>query len=323
MSRYEIAPLDFSGLVTIPLARRPGKVSTRAFARRVSPSDADLLDRMPGVLAADDLRELTDAIVRAHRSRKRVLFGLGAHVLKVGLAPVLIQLIEEGLIDGIALNGAGIVHDYEIAACGSTSEDVDATLPDGRFGVARETGESLNRAAREAASEGIGLGEAVGRLIAEMKTPAVADSVLAACWRRRVPVTVHVAIGTDVPHIHPSADGAAIGAATFTDFRLFAALVSGLDGGGVYVNLGSAVLLPEVFLKAVAAVRNLGLPLGGFTTANLDFLQHYRPLTNVVRRPIAGDGKGISITGHHEILVPLLAAALLRARERGAGDSAV
>jgi len=321
MSRYEVAPLDFAGLVTIPLASRPGKVSTQAFARRVQPSDAGLIDCMPGVLAADDLRALAAAVAAANRSRKRVLFGIGAHVLKVGLSPILIQLIEEGFIDGIALNGAGIVHDFEIAACGSTSEDVDASLPGGRFGVGRETGESLNKAARDAAQEGIGLGEAVGRLIAGMETPTVSHSVLAACWRRRVPVTVHVAIGTDVLHIHPSADGAAIGAASFTDFRLFAALVAGLDGGGVYVNLGSAVLLPEVFLKAVAAVRNLGRPLAGFTTANLDFLQHYRPLTNVVRRPVAGSGRGLSITGHHEILVPLLAAALLRARDASAGGS--
>jgi len=323
MSRYEVAPLDFGNLVTVPLASRPGKVSTQSFARPVCAGDAALLDRMPDVLGASDLRALVTAITEANRSRRRVLFGIGAHVLKVGLSPLLIQLVEGRFIDGIAFNGAGIIHDFEIAACGSTSEDVDASLPGGRFGVARETGESLNRAAREAAAEGIGLGEAVGRLIAGIDGPTTAHSLLAACWRHKVPATVHVAIGTDVSHIHPSADGSAIGAASFTDFRLFAALVSGLDKGGVYVNLGSAVLLPEVFLKAVAAVRNLGMPLGGFTTANLDFVQHYRPLTNVVRRPVAGDGRGLSLTGHHEILVPLLAAALLRARESDGGGSAV
>lgn len=318
MSVYRVTPLDLSGLATVPLASRESKVSADAFAGRVSAEHASLLDAMPRMQASADFRRLAAAIGGANRSGRKVLFGLGAHVFKVGLSPIVIQLVEEGYIDGIALNGAGIVHDYEIAVCGATSEDVDASLPGGRFGVTRETGESLNRAITEGAREGIGIGEAVGRLIAGLDTATAHYGVLGACYRRRVPVTVHVAIGTDVLHVHPTADGGSIGRGSHHDFRLFAALVAGLDRGGVYVNVGSAVILPEVFLKAVTVVRNLGMPLGGFTTANFDFLQHYRPLTNVVRRPVAGSGTGFSFTGHHEILVPLLAAALLRERQEAA-----
>ena len=315
MSVYSVAPLDVSNIVTIPLASRPSKVQAMAFSKPVCAEQASLLDAMPDTLAARDLRRLATAVVAANRAGKRVLFGLGAHLFKVGLSPVLIQLVEEGFVDGLALNGAGIIHDYEIAACGATSEDVDTALQDGRFGVTRETGEALNGAIAEGAREGIGIGEGVGRLLAGLETPTARFAVLGACYRRRIPVTVHVAVGTDVLHVHPSADGAAIGAASLRDFRLFAALVSGLDGGGVYLNLGSAVILPEVFLKAVTLVRNLGNPLRGFTTADFDFLRHYRPLSNVVRRPVAGHGTGLSFTGHHEILVPLLAASLLRERD--------
>jgi hypothetical protein len=319
MSIYTIDPLDFSSIRTVSLAERPNKVRTGQFAKRVTAAQAALLDSLPDILAAADLRKLATAVVAANRSKRRVLFGLGAHVLKVGLSPILIQLVQDDFIDGIALNGAGIVHDFEIALVGSTSENVDEALPGGRFGVARETAESLNGAIAQAARDGIGIGEAVGKLAAELRTPTAHLSLLGACYRARTPVTVHVAIGTDILHIHPSAEGAAIGAASLRDFRLFAALVAGLDGGGVYLNLGSAVVLPEVFLKAIAAVRALGLPLEGFTTANLDFIQHYRPLTNVVRRPTAGHGTGLALAGHHELLVPLLAAALYR--ERGAVDS--
>jgi hypothetical protein len=316
MSVYSVRPLELNGLRTIPLSSRPSKVRSSAFAKKVAPEHASLLDVMPGILSVPDLDRLVLAIDGARRSGRRVLFGIGAHVLKVGLSPILIQLLEEGFIDGLAFNGAGIVHDYEIAACGSTSEDVDTALPGGQFGVTRETGEFLNAAIAEGAREGIGMGEAVGRAIAGMTTPTAGLGVLGACYRLKIPATVHVAIGTDVLHIHPSADGAAIGAGSHRDFRLFAALVAGLDGGGVYVNIGSAVILPEVFLKAVTVVRNLGMPLTGFTTANFDFHQHYRPLTNVVRRPVAGHGTGLFFTGHHEVLIPLLAAALLRAKRR-------
>lgn len=318
MSVYPVAPLDFAGITTVPIAMRRSKFSASAFASPVHAGQAALLDSLPDVLAGNTLRALVRAMTAANRSGKRVLLGLGAHVFKVGLSPILIQLVEGGYVDGIALNGAGIVHDYEIALCGATSEDVDEALPDGRFGVTRETAEALNGAILEGAREGIGIGEAVGRLMASLDTPTARYGLLGACYRRRVPVTVHVAIGADVLHLHPSADGAAIGAASYRDFRLFASLVAGMDAGGVYVNVGSAVILPEVFLKAVTVVRNLGRPLKEFTTANFDFLQHYRPLTNVVRRPVAGTGTGYSFTGHHEILIPLLAAALLRAREETA-----
>lgn len=314
MSIYSVDPIDLSRVATRPLASRPSKVSELDFARPVSAEQASILEAMPRTLAAADLRQLARAIVTANTRGRKVLLGLGAHVFKVGLSPLVIQLVESGFIDGIALNGAGIVHDYEIAMCGATSEDVDASLPDGTFGVTRETGEALNGAIADAAREGIGIGEGVGRLIAALTTKTARYGVLGACYRLRIPVTVHVAIGTDVLHIHPTADGAAIGQTSHRDFRLFAALVTGLHEGGVYLNVGSAVMLPEVFLKAVTVVRNLGAPLEGFTTANFDFIQHYRPLTNVVRRPVVRGGTGFAFTGHHEIVFPLLAAALLEAR---------
>ena len=321
MSVYSVAPIDLSGLSTSSLASRGSKFTAQEFARAPTAAHALLLDDLPDVLAGRDLRSLVKAILDANRAGRRVLVGLGAHVFKVGLSPVLIQLVEEGFIDALALNGAGIVHDFEIALCGSTSEDVDASLPEGRFGVTRETAEALNGAIVEGARDGIGIGEAVGRMMVRLDTPTAKYGVLSACYRRRVPVTVHLAIGADVIHLHPSADGAAMGAASHRDFRLFAALVSGLNAGGVYLNVGSAVVLPEVFVKCVTLVLSLGMTLSGFTTANFDFLQHYRPLTNVVRRPVAGGGTGYTFTGHHEILIPLLAAALLRGRADSKGGS--
>jgi hypothetical protein len=242
-----------------------------------------------------------------------VIWGMGGHVIKCGLAPVLIDLMRRGYATAFAMNGAAAVHDFEIAMAGATSEDVEAVLPDGRFGAAEETGRELNQAIVEGDSQDVGIGEALGRRLETLADPAHgAHSLLLAAWRRSVPVTVHVAIGCDTPHTHPEADGAAIGRATHLDFRLFCSLVAELDQGGVYINTGSAVLLPEVFLKAVSVVRNLGQPLADFTTANLDFLQHYRPRVNVVERPHAkAGGRGISLTGHHELMVPLLAAALI------------
>jgi hypothetical protein len=233
-------------------------------------------------------------------------------VIKTGLAPILIDLMEKGFITAIACNGSVLVHDSEIARVGFTSEDVDATLGAGDFGAARETGELLNTGAAKAMRESIGLGEAVSsELLSE--NPAYADySVLCAAYSLKIPVTSHITIGADIGHFHPSADGAALGAASHLDFRIFTSLVKGMNGGGVYLNVGSAVTLPEIFLKAVTVNRNLGHELTDLTTANFDFIQHYRPLTNVVRRPNAnGAGKGYSITGHHEIMLPLLAAAIL------------
>jgi hypothetical protein len=313
MSRYKIEPLDISGIATYPLASRPSKVTTDDFARPVS-GDASLkgfLDGLPNILAARDLRELAKLIREAKQANRAIIVGMGGHVIKTGLGPVLIDLMRRGFVTAFVMNGSAMIHDFEIALVGATSEDVDATLGAGAFGMAEETGRIINEAINAGATDGIGMGEAMGRRLHEMQ-PAHADKSLLACaYAAGVPVTVHVAIGTDTVHIHPQADGAATGQTSHTDFRLLCSLVRGLDGGGVYLNLGSAVVLPEVFLKTVTVVRNLGYKLQDFTTANFDFIQHYRPLTNVVRRPVAGSGRGFSFTGHHEILIPLLAAAIL------------
>jgi hypothetical protein len=247
-----------------------------------------------------------------------VIWGLGAHVIKVGLAPVVIDLMERGFVTAIATNGAGVVHDFEVAVAGRTSEDVEAGLGTGAFGMARETGDEVNRAIVEGDRDGLGLGAAMGRYLSTRRPrPRHLDaSLLAAAWRLGLPATVHVAIGTDIVHMHPACEPGALGRATHLDFRVFAGEVARLGGGGVYLNVGSAVVLPEVFLKAVTLARNLGHRLADFATANLDFLQSYRPGTNVVERPVAGTGRGYRLTGHHEILVPLLAAALV---EKDAG----
>lgn len=317
MSKYRETPLDFTRLTTIPLDDRGGKVHIGQMAapHRKGGTLQDWLERLPRLLAADSLRAVVSAILDARRRGRAILWGLGGHVVKCGLAPVLIDLMDRGFVTAVAMNGATSIHDFEIALAGCTSEDVEAALPDGRFGSAEETGRLMNQAIAGAEASDCGLGEALGAALGTLAPPQFAPfSLLLQAWRRAVPVTVHVAIGTDTPHTHPAASGAAIGAATYRDFRLFCSLVRGLDGGGVYLNLGSAVVLPEVFLKAVSAVRNLGHPLAHFTTVNLDFLQHYRPRWNVVERPHArSGGAGYSITGHHEILLPLLAALLVEA----------
>lgn len=314
MSRYRIDPFEFSGLRTVPLAARGGKVRTADFAT-LSANNAGvrrLIDSLPHILAADSFRGVLQAIELARASGKPVIWGLGGHVIKTGLAPVLTDLMKRGFATAFVLNGAAAIHDFEIALAGCTSEDVEAVLPDGSFGSAEETGREMNRAISVAAAEGIGLGEALGRALQQLASPEFAPmSLLHQAYEAAVPVTVHVAIGTDTPHTHPECDGAAVGRATHHDFRLVCSLVRELNEGGVYLNVGSAVILPEVFLKAVSAVRNLGHPLRDFTTVNFDFLQHYRPRANVVERPhAASGGRGFSITGHHEIMIPLLAAAL-------------
>jgi hypothetical protein len=309
--------LDLKRVRTYPLASRQSKVSVADFARPHRPG-ADLrsfLDSLPRILAGDSLRTLVGDVLRARERAKPILWGLGAHVIKTGLSPIVIDLMERGLVTGLALNGAGIVHDFEIALTGRTSEDVSGSLGRGAFGMARETGEEINRAISRGVKRGLGLGDAIGGYLAARRPPHVEMSLLAAAARLGLPATVHVAIGTDIVHMHPACDPAAVGRGSHLDFRAFAAQVARLGGGGVYLNVGSAVVLPEVFLKAVTLARNLGHRLKGFTTANLDFIQSYRPLTNVVRRPTQGAGRGISLTGHHEILVPLLAAALVEADE--------
>ena len=316
MSRYSQQPLDFALLKTVSLQERGGKVKVADFAAPYQPASgiAGLLDSLPHLLAADSFRSVVDALVRARRNQRAILWGMGGHVIKCGLAPVLLDLMRRGYATGFALNGSAAIHDFEIALAGHTSEDVEAVLPDGRFGAAEETGREMNRAILEGDHAGLGMGEALGQALDQRSVPnaAPAASLLLTAYRASVPVTVHVAIGTDTPHSHPAADGAAIGSTTHRDFRLFCSLVTELHQGGVYLNVGSAVLLPEVFLKAVSAVRNLGHPLTEFTTANFDFLQHYRPRVNVVERPhAASGGKGYAITGHHELMIPLLAAALI------------
>jgi hypothetical protein len=315
MSRYRKLPLDLARLKTIGLNERGGKVRVTDFARpyeKGSTVDA-WLDTLPCLLAAADLRSLADAILRARDRKRAILWGMGGHVIKSGLAPILLDLMRRGFVTGFAMNGSTAIHDFEIALAGHTSEDVESVLPDGRFGSAEETGREMNVAISDGARDGIGMGEALGRKLDCLAAPEFAPySVLVGAWRNATPVTVHVALGTDTPHTHPAADGAAIGASSHIDFRLFCSQVADLDEGGVYLNVGSAVVLPEVFLKAVSAVRNLGYPLANFTTANLDFLQHYRPRVNVLERPHAGSaGRGYALTGHHEILVPLLAAVLV------------
>ncbi len=315
MSRYRQEPVDLAGLRTVPLQARGGKVRIEQFAapHRKGSGVGALIDSLPKILAADSFRAVVRALESGRDAGRALIWGLGGHVIKCGLAPVLIDLMKRGYLTGAAMNGAAAIHDFEIALAGHTSEDVEAVLPDGRFGAAEETGREMNEALREAATDGIGAGEALGRRLDAIADPRYAEaSLLVAAWRRAVPVTVHVAVGCDSPHTHPAADGAAIGQTTHRDFRLFCALARELDHGGVYVNAGSAVVMPEVFLKAVSAVRNLGHRLEEFTTVNLDFLQHYRPRVNVVERPHAqAGGRGFAITGHHELMIPLLAAALI------------
>jgi hypothetical protein len=317
VSIYNHNPLDLSRLHTIPIAERGGKVRPEHFARphRKGAGVAGLLDALPRLLAADDLRGVVAALRQAREEGRAILWGLGGHVIKCGLADVLIDLADRGYATAFLLNGAASIHDFEIGIAGATSEDVEAVLPDGRFGSAEETGREMNEALSEAAARDIGAGEALGERAARLAKPEFAPHcLLAQAWKRRIPVTVHIAVGTDTPHTHPRAEGAAIGAATHRDFRLCCSLVRYLHNGGVYLNVGSAVVLPEVFLKAVSAVRNLGHPLKDFTTVNFDFLQHYRPRVNVVERPHAqAGGKGYALTGHHEIMLPLLAAALIEA----------
>ncbi|MEW6289118.1 MAG: hypothetical protein AB1545_04600 [Thermodesulfobacteriota bacterium] len=305
-------PIDLNGLHTYSVHGRFSKVTVDHFARTVGTGATvrDLLASLPAQFAGVDFPDLINRLAAAHSNGRPVIIGMGAHVIKVGLNPLLIDLMERSIITGIALNGAGIVHDTEIAMVGRTSEDVGQVLGTGAFGAARETGEEVNAAISRGAAKNIGLGQAMGEYLVERDFPYNNMSLLASAHRLGVPVTVHVAVGTDIVHIHPSADGAAIGQTSHYDFRLFCTLISELEGG-VYLNIGSAVLLPEVFLKAITVVRNLGHQVENFTTANFDFIRHYRPMTNVVNRPTAGGGKGFNFTGHHELMIPLLVAGLL------------
>ena len=306
--------IDRSKVRTVSAKDRPSKVRLEHEGRPLRPgaSFAEFLDGLPALLGAADLRFAIDAAAQASATGRTILWGFGAHVIKVGLAPIVVDLLERGLAGGVMLNGAGCVHDLELALLGHTSEDVAETLDDGTFGMAGETAERLNRAIAKGARKGLGMGEAVGREIAEGDYPHRDRSILAASVRLGVPVTVAVAIGTDVHHMHSGADGAALGSTSFRDFETLAGLVATLEGG-VFFNVGSAVILPEVFLKALALCRNLGHEVRRFTTVDLDFVRQYRPTVNVVQRPTRLGGRGLSLIGHHEILLPLLAGGIVEA----------
>lgn len=309
--KYE--PLDPRGVKTYPLSARPSKVSAAAAAKPWQPGGTfrSYLESLPNHLAVQSFRQVVAAILEARRRDKPVILGMGAHVIKVGLSPIVVDLLERGLLAAVATNGASAIHDFELAYAGFTSEDVEAQLAAGEFGMAEETGRIINEAVAAGVGRGLGFGRALGEWMLAARPAYVRQSIFAACARLDLTCTVHVALGTDIIHMHPSCDGAAMGEATERDFRLLAAVVADLNDGGVYLNVGSAVLLPEVFLKALTLARNLGHRVQDFVTVNLDFIQHYRPTQNVVRRPVAHGGRGYALTGHHELLLPLLAAALI------------
>jgi Deoxyhypusine synthase len=303
---------DLSGVRTYPLSSRKSTVRVEDFATAYQKGSgvAGLLRSLPATLAAGDFAAVVAALVAARRADAAIIWGLGAHVVKTGLTPLIIDLMQRGWVSALATNGAGIIHDFEIALAGATSEDVDAALGPGQFGMAEETATLLNRAINEGVARGFGVGQSVGGFIAGHKAPYGHLSIAGTAWTLGIPLTVHVGIGTDIIHMHPLASGAALGEGSLRDFRYLASAVSHL-AQGVYINCGSAVILPEVFLKAVALARNQGYSMEGLTTVNIDFLRHYRPITNVVNRPTAGTGRGYALTGHHELLLPLLAAALI------------
>jgi hypothetical protein len=303
---------DVSSVRTYPLGSRPSKARVEDFGRahQAGTGVRGLIESLPAALAAVDLRAVLQALATARSQGRAIIWGLGAHVVKTGLSPIIVDLMERGFVSAVAMNGAGIIHDFEIALAGATSEDVESALGPGQFGMAEETATELNRAIAEGVARGWGIGQSVGRDLLDRRAPHAACSIAAAAARLEIPLTVHVAIGTDIIHMHPQASGAALGEGSLRDFRYLTHAVSCL-GGGVYMNCGSAVILPEVFLKAVALARNQGHDLTGLTTVNLDFIRHYRPMTNVVHRPTAGIGRGYSLIGHHELLLPLIAAALI------------
>jgi hypothetical protein len=307
---------DLSGIHTYPLKSRPSKARAEDFAKPYQRGSGlgGWLESLPSILAAADFRAVVAAVCTARVEGRAIVWGFGAHVIKTGLSPILIDLMERGFVSALATNGAGLIHDFEIALSGATSEDVDATLEQGRFGMADETGRLLNGAINEGVAAGLGLGQAVGRYLCERHPQLEHGSVAATAFRLGIPLTVHVALGTDIIHMHPAASGSALGEGSLRDFRYFVSNVSRLEKG-VYLNCGSAVILPEVFLKAVSLARNQGCRLDGLTTVTLDFAKLYRPQVNVVSRPTSGIGRGYYLVGHHELLIPLLAAALVESSE--------
>jgi hypothetical protein len=310
MSKYQA--IDLGKIKTSTIKNRKSKVRLDQLAtpHAVSGSFSEFWKSLPASLAVNDLRTLVDRIASARQNEKPVLVMMGAHVVKVGLNPILVDLMHEGVIQSIAMNGAGAIHDTELAYFGTTSEDVAEALKDGSFGMAGETASILNEAARHGLKEQLGFGEALGQRIIEDQPPHARLSILGEAFRSNIPVTVHVAVGTDIVHQHPSADGAAIGAVSHRDFKIWAHQVSWIGDGGVVLLFGSSVVLPEVFLKALTVARNINGKIENFTTANFDMIRHYRPRVNVIERPIQGKGSGYDFVGHHEIMIPLLAAAV-------------
>ena len=312
MKKY--LPVKLDGITTYSIQTRDNKVNVSehfAGTPQADRSFSDFFASLPNLLGAESLRAVVAAIVNAHRSGRPVVLAMGGHVIKCGLQPVLKKLIDSKIITAVAMNGSAAIHDYEVSLVGATSEDVGAVLQSGDFGFSEETGAGMNQALQVGQQQGFGFGESIGRAILDNQHPHKDFSLLASCVENDIPVTVHVALGTDIIHQHPLADGAVIGALSMHDFRLLTAVVADLGNGGVWLNVGSAVLLPEVFLKALSIAQNLGHKVDNFTTANFDMIQHYRPLQNVVKRPTSGQGHGYTITGHHEINIPLLAHAVL------------
>lgn len=312
--KFPYEDFDLSSVKTYPLESRRSKANAADFSRpfKAGSGIAGLMESLPAILAGADFTAVVAALRAARDGGHGIIWGLGAHVLKTGLSPVIIDLMERGFVSALATNGAGVIHDFELALSGATSEDVDEALGPGRFGMAEETGRQLNAAINDGVARGLGLGQAVVSYLHGLQPPHASVSILASAGRLEIPVTVHVGIGTDIIHMHKDASGAALGEGSLRDFRYFVSNVARLRNG-VYLNCGSAVVLPEVFLKAVALSRNQGRALDGLTTVNLDFIRHYRAQTNVVSRPVAGIGRGYSLVGHHEIMIPLLAAALIEA----------
>ena len=309
-------PISLRSVKTYAIKKRTSKVSLSALADPYEKGDdlKTFLNKLPDILAVSDFRAVIRAIVNARKHNKPVILGMGAHPIKVGLSTVIIALMRKGILTAVATNGACIIHDFELSFVGKTSEDVSKDLRSGKFGMARETGKYLNNAIREGLKKDFGTGRSVGEMICRSSFPFKEKSLFANACKFGIPATVHVAIGTDIIHMHPEADGSAIGEGSFRDFRLFTSVISDLNGG-VYINLGSAVIMPEVFLKALTVARNLGHKVDNITTVNLDFIQHYRPGENVLRRPTMGRGVWYALTGHHEIMFPLLAAAVIEEME--------
>lgn len=312
MSIYNYKPLYPEDLKLIPLSERESKVRIEDFPSiyRKDGSFKSWINSIPDILAGKDIKEFCRLVIEAKRNKRLIMVGMGAHVIKVGLSPVLIDLMENGFISSFSLNGACLVHDMEISLVGRTSEDVEKHLKDGTFGIAKETGEIINKAISLCEREDIGIGEAMGRTIAEMNPPFGNFSILKRAFEMRIPVTVHIAIGTDINHFHPSLSGEGLGKGSLRDFYLFSSLVKELGNGGVFMNIGSAVIIPEVFLKSLTYVRNMGYEVKNFTTAVFDFIHQYRASKNVAERPVSDSGKGFYFIGHHEILIPLLAGML-------------